>query len=242
MPEDDAVATFEDEVRRFRRAVLPGHAGDPLPGRASAVLAPLVPTDIGMCLLLERRPLGPERFAGHLGFPGGRIEPEDTSPLAAALRESEEEIGFTPEDVEVLGHLVDTTDPRDRPVAAFVGLVPLAAVPREAASPAEVAEMILVPVADLRAAGPTPEADPNTIPGDAGRPPHLYRATGYEARRHPEVDRVVHYWPLTGAETGRTAMLWGFTAGLTALLLERVYGWSPPRAPRVVEAWEEMVP
>lgn len=239
MPEDDAVATYEDEARRFRRAVLPGHAGDPFTGRASAVLAPLVPTGLGMCLLLERRPLGPEHFAGHLGFPGGRIEPEDTSPLAAALRESEEEIGFLPADVEVLGHLTDSTDPRGRPVAAFVGLVSLSSLPQEAASPAEVAEMILVPVADLRAAGPAAK-DPPT--DKAGTPPHLYRATGYEARRHPEVDRVVHYWPLAGAENGRTAILWGFTADLTALLLERVYGWSPPRAPRVVTAWEEMVP
>lgn len=233
----DWVSLYADEVRRYESAVEKDHHGTmPETGRGSAVLAPLVATPAGVCLLLERRPDGPNPFAGHLSFPGGRIEPEDASPLAAALRESEEEVGFPPEVVDTLGLLVETSDPRMRPVSAFVGHVPLSAIPTEAASPEEVAELILVPLADLAAATATqlPYAEPVT--------PHLYRATGYDSRLHPRWGRTVHYWPLKEAGGDRKAMLWGFTAGLTALLLERTLDWSPPREPRMVTRHEEMFP
>lgn len=236
MPHDDAVVPYEAEVRRFREAVTPDHEGEFPTGPGSAVLAPLVPTPIGMCLLLERRPAGNDRFAGHLCFPGGRIEPDDASPLAAALRESEEEIGFVPDDVEVLGHLIDTYDPRERPVSAFVGLVPLGVIPASPASPVEVDEMILVPIADLRGAAPSDTSS------DTAEVPHLYRVTGHETRRHPNVERTVHYWPMEKAGDGKTATLWGFTAGLTALMLERVFDWRPTAEPRMVERWDEMLP
>lgn len=43
--------------------------------------------------------------AGQIAFPGGAIEPDDASPVAAALREAREEVGVEESSVEVLGML-----------------------------------------------------------------------------------------------------------------------------------------
>lgn len=227
----------EEDLDVVRRLLAPaGAARSDLPKGSCAVLAPLVPTEVGLCFLFERRPHGTARFAGHLSFPGGRIEPEDASPLDAALREAEEEIGFGPDDVTVLGHLVDTRDPVGRHVGCFVGVVDLEDIPEVAASPDEVAEMILVPIADLLA----PEG-PREPPTDAW-PVHSYRATAYECRVLPSREHLVQYWTLRGARQGLNAILWGFTGGLVAHFLHHVYGWSPPSAPLIVERWEDLRP
>ncbi len=45
------------------------------------------------------------RHAGQIAFPGGKVDPGDSSALAAALRETHEEIGVPPHELEVLGSL-----------------------------------------------------------------------------------------------------------------------------------------
>jgi 8-oxo-dGTP pyrophosphatase MutT (NUDIX family) len=85
----------------------------PEPGHKpmAAVLAPLYEDVSGdMRLILTKRPMTMPTHAGHLAFPGGRPHPEDSGPVATALREAHEEVGIEPETVEVLGFLpaVDT--------------------------------------------------------------------------------------------------------------------------------------
>jgi 8-oxo-dGTP pyrophosphatase MutT (NUDIX family) len=85
---------------------------------------------------------------GEIGLPGGRIEPEDVSPLAAALREAEEEVGIPPADVTVLGALPRvSTFSTGMELYPFVGR--LAAPPALRLSAFEVAEAIEVPLAVL---------------------------------------------------------------------------------------------
>lgn len=55
-------------------------------------------------LLLERATTL-RSHAGQVAFPGGRIDPGDDGPVAAALREAQEETGLDPSGVEVLGPL-----------------------------------------------------------------------------------------------------------------------------------------
>lgn len=68
----------------------------------AAVLVPLVRRpEPG--LLLTTRTSHLRNHGGQVAFPGGRIDADDEGPVAAALREAEEEIGLPPGAVEVLG-------------------------------------------------------------------------------------------------------------------------------------------
>lgn len=72
----------------------------------AAVLAPLYPDGTGeVRVVLTKRPLTMPTHAGHVAFPGGRPDPGDDGPVGTALREAHEEVGITPESVEVLGFL-----------------------------------------------------------------------------------------------------------------------------------------
>ena len=74
-------------------------------------------------VLLTKRTATLRRHSGQVSFPGGRIDPEDASPEAAALREAHEEIGLDRALVETLGRLGDyvtSTGYRVTPVLALV--------------------------------------------------------------------------------------------------------------------------
>ena len=73
----------------------------------AAVLVPLVERDDGLTVLLTERASHLKNHAGQISFPGGRLEPEDEGPRAAALRETQEEIGLDPSFVSVVGYLPD---------------------------------------------------------------------------------------------------------------------------------------
>jgi 8-oxo-dGTP pyrophosphatase MutT (NUDIX family) len=54
-------------------------------------------------VILTERPMTMRRHPGQISFPGGRIDPGDDGPVAAALREAEEEIRLPRDRVEVIG-------------------------------------------------------------------------------------------------------------------------------------------
>jgi 8-oxo-dGTP pyrophosphatase MutT (NUDIX family) len=87
----------------FGDEVLAGLDRPPVP---AAVLVPVV---LGQepSILLTKRTSHLAKHAGQISFPGGRIDPEDSGPEAAALREAQEEIGLDAGAVEVLGRLRD---------------------------------------------------------------------------------------------------------------------------------------
>lgn len=71
----------------------------------AAVLVGLVPRPGGTQVLLTRRTDALRHHAGQVSFPGGRIEPDDADAVAAARRETFEEVGIAPSKVTPLGYL-----------------------------------------------------------------------------------------------------------------------------------------
>lgn len=101
---------------RLRAAVnAPGegmHRGDwDFQGNGSSTATVLTPAAVLIAVtaqpeptvLLTRRTTTLRRHAGQVAFPGGRIDPEDAGPVAAALREAQEEVALPGHLVEVLG-------------------------------------------------------------------------------------------------------------------------------------------
>ncbi len=98
-------------------------------------------------VLLTKRTAHLRAHSGQVSFPGGRIDPSDTSPEQAALREAREEVGLDPERVEILGRMRDFvtgTGYRITPVLAL--LAPGFAVDP---SPHEVEAVFQLPLAVL---------------------------------------------------------------------------------------------
>jgi 8-oxo-dGTP pyrophosphatase MutT (NUDIX family) len=161
--------------------------------KPAAVLVPIIerrePT-----VLLTIRTQELASHAGQVAFPGGKIDPDDESPVAAALREAKEEIGLTPTLVEPLGYL-DL-------YLTFSGFRILPTVARVkpdfslALNPREVTEVFEVPLTFLM----TPENHERHSGNWRGVKREFY-AMPYENR-----------------------YIWGITAGIVKNLYDRVCG------------------
>ena len=118
------------------------------PGLAPAgVMLLLYPKDEGYAILLNKRSDTVDHHKGEVSFPGGRKDESDSSLMHTALRETHEEIGVRPEDVDVLGKLDEVATVSKYAVSAFVGAIPEGY--RFTPSRAEVAEIIELPVGPL---------------------------------------------------------------------------------------------
>lgn len=160
--------------------------GNREPARA-AVLIPLVMHD-RPTLLLTRRTAHLSTHSGQIALPGGKQDDSDADAIAAALRETHEEIGLPPERIEVLGALPVYVTGTAFIVTPVVGLVLPGFGLRP--NPHEVDEVFEVPLDFLM--------DPANH------------------RRHAvEWDGVMREWySMPYQDGGREHFIWGATAGM----------------------------
>ena len=135
-------------------------------------------------MLLTQRASQLAKHAAQISFPGGRLEATDADAAAAALRETQEEIGLDPARVRIFGYLPDHlvfTGFRVTPVLSLV-TPPFELVP----NPAEVAEVFEVPLS------------------------HVFEPGNHKARlrRVGDEDMLLYDIPWQGQN------IWGATAGM----------------------------
>jgi 8-oxo-dGTP pyrophosphatase MutT (NUDIX family) len=136
-----------EEGHRRSTVLLPGDVLElEEPGAGATPAAVLVPVvDRGRpTVILTLRPDTMRSHPGQISFPGGRIDPGDDGPIAAALREAQEEIGLAPEAVEVVGIADLYRTITGFEVTPVVGVVPSDIAIR--AHPGEVAAVFEAPL------------------------------------------------------------------------------------------------
>lgn len=89
---------------------------------ASAVLIAFVKENNELKVLVTKRSAN-IRFAGHICFPGGKVDDSDQDPVATALREAHEEIDLNPNSVTVLGSMGDYFTQTGYRITPVVGIV-----------------------------------------------------------------------------------------------------------------------
>lgn len=137
-----------DEFARKLRASMQTHSRQTahIDGfHRAGVLVPIVWMGAAYEVLLTRRTETVETHKGQISFPGGMADAEDGDIVRTALRETEEELGITPDAIQVVGMLDDFATPSGFVITPVVGVIE--ALPILTPSTDEVAEVFSVPLA-----------------------------------------------------------------------------------------------
>ena len=116
-------------------------------GRPAAVLVGLQQQAAGWHVVMTRRAGHLANHAGQMSFPGGKVDPDDASLVATALREAQEEIALSPAAVTIIGALDIVVSPVGFVVQPVVGLI--APEADFVAAPDEVDEVLVLPLANV---------------------------------------------------------------------------------------------
>lgn len=132
-------------LQRLRERMIEYRPVDVVTGNLpeAAVLMPFIDQPDPELILTVRSQFMPTH-AGEVAFPGGKRDPLDADLLHTALRESREEVGLAPDQVEVVGQLSPLPSRFGMKVTPFVGVVPEGV--ELVAEPGETAIIFRVPV------------------------------------------------------------------------------------------------
>lgn len=117
------------------------------PLRQAAVLIALTKFDGEIHILLTKRPNHLRSHPGQISFPGGKFEQDDNSLVETALREADEEIALSPDNVEVIGQYPVLQTFTGFEITPVIGIIKKQFNP--ILDPGEVEELFTVPLSFL---------------------------------------------------------------------------------------------
>jgi 8-oxo-dGTP pyrophosphatase MutT (NUDIX family) len=183
------------DLKKKIKLALAAHRRVPMsPGPVpAAVLLPLFLKEGEYHVLFTKRTEQMNHHRGQISFPGGVCNHEDCDTLQTALRETWEEVGIAPGDVEVLGKLDDFYSIHNYLVTPYVGVFPAAYHLRPNA--AEIERAIEAPLSHLLR-------------------PDIFRVEDWTSKgyRHP-----IYFYSYQGDE------IWGMTAAILKQFLDIVF-------------------
>lgn len=143
--------------------------------RRAAVLVALT-READPRVLLTVRSTDLPTHKGQIAFPGGSLEANET-PIAAALREAEEEVGLQPSAVQILGELDDVFTPIGFHVTPVLGRIALQELAGLQLTP-EVVQIITPTLSELR--GLDVQYEMRTLPDGSSVPLYRYPWQGHD--------------------------------------------------------------
>ncbi|MCI4660510.1 MAG: CoA pyrophosphatase [Neomegalonema sp.] len=161
--------------------------------RPAAVLCAVMERESGLQVVLTRRADHLKKHPGQIAFPGGKVDPGDPSPLGAALREAEEEIGLSREQVDITGPLDRYETSTGFQITPFVGFIEGGFHP--ITDDGEVAEVFEVPLG------------------------HVLNPVNHERRSRDWQGTRRWFWAMPYQDR----YIWGATAGILRGLCERLH-------------------
>ena len=89
----------------------------------ASVLIPILTFKKDLEILLTKRSNSLKNHPGQIAFPGGKKDQIDSSPIETALRETQEEVGLNPENVEIIASLPSHKTATGFVIKPYLGLI-----------------------------------------------------------------------------------------------------------------------
>ncbi len=171
---------------------------------SSAVLFSIIPHENKTyeLILIHRSDRG-TKHRGEMSFPGGKFDPQlDSSLKDTALRETEEEIGVSPKNIKIFGCLDDFPTMTRYIITPFVGIINKDQVLIK--DNREVQRILKIPISFF-----------------TSKIHFREEAVDIERRKFP-----IFYYNYIDDSSGQKYTIWGATAYLITVFIEKVYGFN----------------